>query len=91
MTPIRIAPSKAISAAWKLCTQPRTSTPKRDGRADDEDDLDFLAEGALFAEQQHAKAPRPHQHAADGRGHAEADQQGYENERLVQSQWLVES
>ena len=31
MTPIRIAPSKAMSAAWKLCTEWRASTPNAMG------------------------------------------------------------
>ena len=51
---------------------------KRD--ADDEHDLELLAQRAFFAEQQHAETPRAHQHAADGRGHAEPDQQSDENE-----------
>ncbi len=46
-----------------------------DGGADDGDDLDLLAERAFLAKQQNAKAARPHQHAADCRGDAEADQQ----------------
>ena len=59
---------------------------QRDGRPDDEDDLQLLAEGALFAKEQHAESPRAHQHTADRRGHAEADQQSDENETRVQSQ-----
>ena len=83
MTPIRIAPSKEMSAAKKLRTHSRTSTPSAIGVPDDEDNLDLLAEGALFAKQQHAEAARTHQHAADGRGHAEPDQQVNENEAIV--------
>ncbi len=61
---------------------------QRDRRADDEDDLDLLAQRALLAEQQHAKAPRAHQHAADGRSYAQADQQGTRMRRLSMSQKL---
>ena len=48
--------------------------------ADDQDEFDLLAQRALFAEQQHAEATGAHQHAADRRGNAEADQDGDENE-----------
>ena len=56
---------------------------QRDGRPQDENDLQLLAEGALFAKEQDAEAPRADQHAADRRGHTEADQDSNENETRV--------
>ncbi len=56
-----------------------------DGNANDEDDFDLFAERAFFAKQQYAKAAGAHQHAADRRSHAEANQYGYENETRIQS------
>ncbi len=64
---------------------------QRDRRADDENDLKFLSEGALLAEEQHAKTARAHEHTADGRRNTQADQQGNENEFLVQNQLSVVS
>ena len=61
---------------------------QRDGRSHDEDDLHFLAEGALFAEEQHAESPRANQYTADRRRNAQADQQGHENEFLVHGKQL---
>ncbi len=55
-------------------------TPRADRNPDNQNDFDLLAQSALFAKQQHAEAPGAHQHAADRRGHAEADQNGDENE-----------
>ncbi len=80
MTPIRIAPSKRDVGGVEVVHPVAHQHAQRDRRADDEDDLDLLAERALLAEEQHAEAPRAHQHAADGRGDAEANQQGDENE-----------
>ena len=55
--------------------------------SDDQDDFDFLAQGAFFAEEQHTEATRAHQHAADRRGHAKANQNSDENETRIQSSY----
>ena len=89
MTPIRMAPSKAMSAARKLWTQCAHQHAQHDRRAHDEDHLQLFAEGALFAKEQNAEAPRAHQHAADGRRDAKPNQQGDEDEAVVH--WSVVS
>ena len=58
---------------------------QRDRDADDQDEFDLLAQGALFAEEQDAETAGAHQHAADRRGNAEANQDGDENELGIQN------
>src|SRR5271157_3445976 len=59
--------------------------PERNWDPNNQHDFDLFAQIAFFAEEQHSKTTGAHQHAADRRGDAEANQNRDENEATIQS------